>query len=100
MKKIIYYINEEKFEIRAKVLKNPLEKSFGLMFKSSSPPLLFTKNTISYLPITSIFCKPFKAIWLDKNFHATKVLNVTSWKFFIPGSGKYLLEIPIPTTQK
>jgi len=96
LEQITYYINNKSYKIKAKVLKNPLEKALGLMFKKNSPPLFFTSNSLNYNPITSIFCKPFKAIWLDKKFHATKVIDVKTWKLNISGHGKYLLEIPLP----
>jgi uncharacterized membrane protein (UPF0127 family) len=73
----------------------PWKKFCGLMFKSSSPPLLFTFKKEKTLSIHSLFCKPFKAVWLDEKFQATKVLEVKTWKLNISGKGKYLLEIPI-----
>ena len=96
---ITYFVDGKKKTVKAKILKHPLEKALGLMFKKNSPPLFFTSNTLNYNPITSLFCKPFKAIWLDKNFHATKVLDVKTWKININGYGRYLLEIPL-TKQK
>jgi len=95
MKKITYYIDGKKKTIEAKVISSPFSKSLGLMFQSHSPPLFFTSNSTNWLPITSIFCKPFRAIWLDKKMKATKVIDVKTWKFYISGHGKYLLEIPI-----
>jgi len=91
---IAYFVDGKKRTVRAKVLKNPLEKALGLMFQKNSPPLFFTSNTLNYNPITSIFCKPFKAIWLDENMRATKIIEVKNWKLNINGHGKYLLEIP------
>ena len=64
------------------------------MFKKKSSPLLFIFNKEKKLTIHSLFCKPFTAIWLDKNKKATKVENVNDWKFYISGRGKYLLEVP------
>lgn len=95
LEKITYYIEGKKKIIKAKKLKTPWEMGIGLMFKKNSPPLFFTSRT-NWNPITSIFCKSFRAIWLDKNFHATKVLDVKTWKLGISGYGKYLLEIPLP----
>jgi len=94
-KEIAYYIEGKKKTIKAKVLKTPLEKALGLMFQKNPVPLFFTSNTVRWNPITSLFCKPFKAIWLDDKMHATKVIEVKTWKFNINGSGKYLLEIPL-----
>lgn len=94
LEEIIYYIKGKKKTILAKRLKTPWQMATGLMFKKNSPPLLFTSR-ITYNPITSIFCKPFTAIWLDEKMHATKVIEVKKWKLNIPGKGKYLLEIPL-----
>ena len=68
--------------------------STGLMFRKKSPPLLFELNKERNFAIHSFFCKPFTAIWLDKEKKATKIIKVTSARFKIPGKGKYLLEIP------
>jgi len=92
---VVYYVNGKKKTINAKVLKNPFEKAIGLMFQKNSPPLFFTNNTLHYNPITSLFCKPFKAIWLDDKLHATKVIDIKTWKLNISGHGKHLLEIPL-----
>lgn len=94
LEKITYYIKGKKKIIMAKKLKTSWEMGRGLMFRKTSPPLFFTSK-INWNPITALFCKPFKAIWLDKNYHATKVIDVKTWKFNINGYGKYLLEIPL-----
>ncbi|MBT6690446.1 hypothetical protein HN903_02405 [archaeon] len=96
LEKITYYIDGKRKTIFAKKLKSSWEMGTGLMFKKNSPPLFFTSK-IKWNPITSIFCKPFKAIWLDDKFHSTKVLDVKTWKLNISGRGRYLLEIPLTT---
>jgi hypothetical protein len=68
--------------------------STGLMFKRKSPPLFFTWPKEHGFSIFSIFCKPFTAIWLDKNMKATRIIEVMKWKWNIRGKGKFLLEIP------
>ncbi|MFH1452157.1 MAG: hypothetical protein ABIF88_03210 [archaeon] len=95
LKKITYKIEDKNYLIEAKIVDTPLKKFFGLMFKKNSPPLLFTFNKEKNLYIHSLFCKPFKAIWLDENMNAIKITDVKNWKFYIPGKGKYLLEIPM-----
>ena len=95
LKKITYYINDKKKTIKANLRDTPLKKFTGLMFKKSSPPLLFIFNKNKTLSIHSLFCRPFKAIWLDEKFNATKVIDVKTWKLNISGHGKYLLEIPL-----
>ncbi len=100
LKKITYYIGKEKKNIGVKLCDTPTKKFNGLMFQKKSPPLLFVFNKNKTLSIHSLFCKPFKAIWLDEKFHATKVVEVYRWKINISGCGKYLLEIPLPTTNR
>ncbi len=95
LEKITYHINGKKKNIKVKILKSVFSKGIGLMFRKNSPPLLFTCNKFKWNPITSYFCKPFKAIWLDDKFHSTKVVDVRNWKINISGYGKYLLEIPL-----
>ena len=96
LEKITYFVDGKKKTIEAKILKSPLQKSLGLMFQKNSPPLFFTSNALDYNPIHSLFCKPFRAIWLDEKMHSTKVVDVKNWKLNISGRGKYLLEIPLP----
>ena len=96
LKKFIYYNNEgKKTKIYIKPCNTIMSKFLGLMFKSKSPPLLFIFNKQKKLTIHSLFCKPFKAIWLDENKKVTKTEDVDKWKLSISGHGKYLLEIPI-----
>jgi len=65
----------------------------GLMFKSNSKPLLFTFD--KQAKIHSLFCKPFKAIWLDKNRHLIKEEVITNWKLSISCDARYLIEVLI-----
>jgi len=90
-----YKVGQTEKLTNVKPLTTILQKTRGLMFKSQSPPLLFIFNKEKTLSIHSFFCKPFIAIWLDKNKKATKVEKVTNWRLNISGRGKYLLEIPI-----
>ena len=94
LKTITYTINNKKKTIKAKPLTTIIQKAAGLMFRNQSPPLLFIFNKNKTLSIHSLFCKPFKAIWLDDKMQATKVTNVNNWELNISGKGKYLLEIP------
>jgi len=87
-----YFINRRKKTIQVKKV---FIFSFGLLFKKSSPPLLFTLKKKKRFSIFSVFCKPFRAIWLDENRHATKIIDIKTWRWRIQGKGKYLLEIPI-----
>jgi len=91
----IYYRNKKKFTIKVKPCISIWSKISGLMFKKSSPPLLFILNKNQSLTIHSFFCKPFKAIWIDDKLQITKEEVVKPWKPFITGYGKYLIEIPV-----
>lgn len=90
-----YSINKENHTILVEECKSIWSKFSGLMFKKSSPPLLFIFNKEKMLTIHSFFCKPFRAIWLNKNKRVTKSVDVLTWKPNISGYGKYLLEIPL-----
>lgn len=96
LKQITYFVDGKKKTIKVKKVHI---LSFGLMFRKNSPPLLFKIPKTMDAAITSIFCKPFKAIWLDDKMHATKVLEVKKWKFRIVGKGRYLLEIPLSSAK-
>ena len=89
-----FFIKNKKKKIKVKPLTSILQKARGLMFKKNSPPLLFIFNKEKTLTIHSLFCKPFTAIWLDKNKKATKVEKIRTWRLNISGIGKYLLEFP------
>ena len=95
LKKITYKIKGKKYSIEAKICKSFWEKLSGLMFRKQSPPLLFVFNKKKMLSIHSLFCRPFRAIWLDDNMNSSKVVDVKTWKLDISGKGKYLLEIPL-----
>ena len=96
LKSITYFIEGEKKKIKVKICNTILEKASGLMFKKNSPPLLFVFNKNKIIQIHSFFCKPFKAIWLNDEIHATKITDVKKWKISLSGKGRFLLEIPAP----
>jgi len=96
MKEITYFIDGKREKIDVKICDTIFKKSLGLMFKKNSPALLFVFDKNKTLAIHSLFCKPFKAIWLDEKMHSTKFVDVKNWKLNISGKGKYLLEIPTP----
>jgi uncharacterized membrane protein (UPF0127 family) len=97
LERIYYTVNGKPHRV---FVKRVSISSTGLMFRRYSPPLFFTLPRQKKFSIISLFCKPFRAIWLDEKMRATKVIDVKSWKWRIPGYGKYLLEIPLATTQK
>src|SRR3989338_813904 len=97
LKKISYFIDGKKIKVEVEVCDTPFKKFKGLMFKKKSFPLLFIFRKEKNLSIHSFFCKPFKAIWLDKNMKSTKVIDVKKWKPNFSGNGKFILEIPITT---
>lgn len=87
------YFDEKKKVIDVKVCNSIWARFCGLMFKKNSPPLLFVFEKEKKLSIHSLFCRPFKAIWIDENKKVTKIVDVKNWKLSISGKGKYLLEI-------
>jgi len=95
-----YFQDKRKFTIKVRPCNSLWSKASGLMFRKSSPPLLFILSRNQSLVIHSFFCKPFKAIWIDDKMRVTKEEIVNNWKPFITGYGKYLLEIPIIVDKK
>ena len=92
LKKFFYYDGNKKITLNVK----PVSIfSTGLMFRKSSPVLLFTLSKEKKFSIFSYFCKPFKAIWLDEKKRVTKIEKIKTQRLNIPGRGKYLLEIPL-----
>jgi len=96
-KNITYYIKGKEKNTEVEIINTPLKKLKGLMFQKNPTSLLFIFNKEKTLSIHSFFCKPFKAIWLDKNMNSTKIINSKSWKINYNGWGKFLLEIPTTT---
>jgi len=96
LNKIIYYAEGKKQTANVKICDTVWSKGTGLMFRKNSPPLLFICKKTQPILITSYFCKPFRAIWLDEKMKSTKITDVKKWKVNISGKGKYLLEIPLP----
>jgi uncharacterized membrane protein (UPF0127 family) len=94
LEEITYSIEGKKKKIKARVVKSFTGKFKGLILKKKSPPLLFVFKKEKKLSIHSLFCKPFRAIWLDKNMKSTKIIDDKGWKFNLSGRGKYILEIP------
>jgi len=86
-----YYIGKKKKQIKVKRVS---VYSSGLMFRKRSFALLWELPKEREFSITSLFCYPFTAYWLDSKKRAVKIVDVKTWKLMIPGIGKYLLEIP------
>jgi len=95
LKKLIFYNNGKKTKIYVKPCYSFISKLRGLIFKSNSQPLLFIFKKEKTLSIHSIFCKPFKAIWLNENKQVTKIKEIRNWRLNFSSKGKYLLEIPL-----
>jgi uncharacterized membrane protein (UPF0127 family) len=93
LKKFEYSENKKKKQIKVKVCNSVFSKFRGLMFKKKSPALLFIFNKQKNISIHSLFCRPFRAVWLDKNKKVVKSININDWKPYISGKGKYLVEI-------
>ncbi len=92
-----YYKNGRKIKISVEVCDTIWKKFRGLMFRQTSPALLFPFKKNQTFSIHSFFCKPFKAIWLDDKKRVTKEITVLKQKPYFEGYGKYLLEIPLAT---
>jgi uncharacterized membrane protein (UPF0127 family) len=95
------YFDEKKKKktLKVKVCKSIWSKISGLMFRKKSPPLLFFFRKEKTLSIHSFFCKPFRAIWLDDKKKITRNIEIKKWGANFSGKGKYLIEIPFPTTK-
>ncbi|RMD45778.1 hypothetical protein D6829_01470, partial [Candidatus Pacearchaeota archaeon] len=62
LRNIDYFVNGKKKRIKARVCRTILDKFIGLMFKKSSPPLIFEFGREKKLSIHSFFCVPFRAV--------------------------------------
>lgn len=96
--KFVYYQKEKTKTLKVEVCSTLWEKFRGLMFRKNSPPLLFVFDKNKKLTIHSFFCKPFKAIWLDDKKRVTQEKLVFPWRISVSGFGKYLIEVPLSTT--
>jgi len=88
-----FFISNKKTKLEVKPCKSVISKFCGLMFRKQSPPLLFIFNNEKTINIHSLFCRPFVAIWLDKDKKPTKIVEIKPWKTNISGKGIYLLEV-------
>ena len=91
----------EKIKIRGKVIKaeicdNVFSKARGLMFRKKSMPLLFVFKKPTKTSIHSLFCRPFRAIWLNKNRIIDEKI-IDSWSISIKPKSRFteLVEIPL-----
>ncbi|MBP7708517.1 DUF192 domain-containing protein [Candidatus Pacearchaeota archaeon] len=90
-----YYNNGKKTKIPVEVCDTIWKKFRGLMFRQTSPALLFLFKKNQTIAIHSFFCKPFRAIWLDDKKRVVKFLEIKNWRPNFSCYGKYLLEIPL-----
>jgi len=83
------------FELEVKECSTVFSKARGLMFKKNSKPLLFVFKKLGKRSIHSFFCKPFFAVWFDKE-RIVDVKLIKSKKISIKPKEKFdkLLEIP------
>ncbi len=80
----------------AEICESPFSKFRGLMFRKQPKPLLFLFDGPTRLSIHSFFCKPFRAVWLNKN----KIIDdkiVVPYCFSVKPKEEFtsLLEIPL-----
>jgi len=99
LKTFTYYENGKKEKIDVRVCNSIWSQFRGLMFRKTSPPLLFILSKEKKFFIHSFFCKPFTAIWIDADKKVTRNVPVNNWKLRLAGRGKYLLEIPTRITR-
>ncbi|MFA5485020.1 MAG: hypothetical protein WC260_02105 [Candidatus Pacearchaeota archaeon] len=90
LKKITYLNKNKKINLIVKPVSN---FSTGLMFKRSTPPLLFNLKKEKFFSITALFCKDFLAITLDKNYKLIKSQKVKAGTLKTKLYGQYLIEI-------
>lgn len=82
--------------IEAEVCNNILSRARGLMFRKNSAPLLFIFNKPTIQSIHSFFCKPFKAIWINKDrIIDEKIVKPFSLSVKPKGEFTHLVEIPL-----
>lgn len=84
-----YYDMKNKKNVRVKKVS---VFSSGLMFRKHSPPLLFTLKNETPTAFTSIFCKKFYMIVLDKNKNVVDKIYFNRWKWKINCRGMYFIE--------
>ena len=89
-----YFEKNKKKYVRVRLCNSLFSKISGLMFRKKSLPLLCVFNKEKTISIHSFCCRPFTAIWIDKNKKVVKKVEINKWLPNISGKGKYLLEIP------
>jgi uncharacterized membrane protein (UPF0127 family) len=92
-------INYKRKRIRIKNVKRcvGINRFIGLMFKNrSTNALLFEFSSLTNVKIHSLFCKPFIAIWLDKNNTVTEIRVINHIGIYSPKTKFFkLLELPL-----
>jgi len=93
--KIKFKQKNREIELDVKPCKSIFSKARGLILRKNSKPLLFIFKKPTREPIHSFFCKPFIAIWFNKDKIIEKRL-IKPWKLLIKPKEKFdkLLEIP------
>ena len=93
--KISFKIKKEELKLDVKELNTLIQQVIGLMFRKSSPPLLFLQKKPIIFSIHSFFCRPFVAIWFLDN----KIIDIKTVRpnqFSVKPRDKFdkLLEVP------
>lgn len=95
-----------KIEIKGKIIEvevcdNTFSRARGLMFRRKSKPLLFIFNEPARQSIHSFFCKPFRAIWLNKNkIIDEKIVKPFSLSVKPKEAFTHLVEIPLENNNR
>ncbi len=87
--------------IKAEICDTVFKRARGLMFRKDSNSLLFLFKKETRQPIHSLFCKPFKALWM-RDGKIIDEKNVRPFKLSVIPKEKFteLVEIPLKTITK
>ena len=87
----------------AKLCKDILSKSLGLMFSSKARPLIFTFKNEKIIPLHMLFVfYPIDVLFLDKNKTVTETKeNFRPFTFYTPkNNAMYVIELPENTIKQ
>lgn len=93
---INFNYKKKRYFIEAKPCNTLFSQFLGLMFKKNSANLVFIFKKKTNIPIHSLFCRKFIAVWFNDN-EIIYIRKINSWKLNIKPKEKFnkILEIPI-----
>lgn len=94
MKKIAINSGNKIISKDANLLKNPFEKTIGMMFWKKGDFLLKNKSESKFMSaIHTCFCNPLLVVWLDKNLKVVDIKKTKPFKKYSPNkSAMYIFE--------